>query len=236
MEDIDFYEILQVQPTAEQEVINGAYKKLATKYHPDVNKSPEAIRRMQLINAAYEILGDATKRAEYDRLRVYRSRQTAPGRSGQSDATETEEAIATIIRAIADVLKVAAPAFVSWMQNRSLKAEQVASPPLPSIVYPNPSVTDMFMRGVRVEGTIHHAHTNGIAYIDYGDSTAYGFNNGPHILADNKASYRLNVTLIDLLFNTTYHWRLRYVTEDDQNYFGDDQVFTTDKITSWDTS
>ena len=236
MEDRDFYEVLQVQPSAEPEVITGAYNKLARKYHPDVNKSPDATRRMQLINAAYEVLGDAAKRAEYDRQRASRFTRTAPSSSTQSDAAETEEAITTIIQAVADVLKVAAPAFISWMQQRRQKAEQVASSPMPSIVYPNPSVTYMFWTSTRVEGTIHHAYTNGVAYIDYGYSTAYEFNNGPHILADNKTSYTLKVTLNDLWFNTTYHWRLRYVTEDGQTYIGDDQVFTTDKIPSWDTS
>jgi curved DNA-binding protein CbpA len=62
----DLYEILQVSPKAEQEVIEAAYKRLALKYHPDLNPTPEATRRMQELNAAYAILSDPIRRAEYD--------------------------------------------------------------------------------------------------------------------------------------------------------------------------
>lgn len=71
MEDItpDYYAILQVSPTAEKEVIGAAYRKLAQKYHPDTNKSPEAEEKMKRINAAYEVLSDPDKRAAYDATR-----------------------------------------------------------------------------------------------------------------------------------------------------------------------
>jgi len=46
----DFYKILQVDPAAETEVIAAAYKRLAQKYHPDINQSANATRRMQEIN------------------------------------------------------------------------------------------------------------------------------------------------------------------------------------------
>jgi len=62
----DLYRILQVDPAAEPEIIDVAYKKLALKYHPDVNKSPEAHQRMQEINGAYQILRDPLKRDRYD--------------------------------------------------------------------------------------------------------------------------------------------------------------------------
>lgn len=62
----DYYKTLQVDPSAEQEVIKGAYEKLAKKYHPDVNKAPSASERMKELNQAYEILSDETKRANYD--------------------------------------------------------------------------------------------------------------------------------------------------------------------------
>ena len=73
MEEPDYYKILQIDPGAEQEVIEAAYRRLARKYHPDVNKSPDAIQRMQQINVAYEVLRDPAKRAEYDRARLRRS-------------------------------------------------------------------------------------------------------------------------------------------------------------------
>lgn len=66
-EDIgDFYKILQVDPSAEQEVIEAAYKRLAAKYHPDVNKSADAQTRMQEINRAYQVLSKEESRRQYD--------------------------------------------------------------------------------------------------------------------------------------------------------------------------
>lgn len=62
----DFYKILQVDPAAEPEVIKAAYRRLADKYHPDKNKSPNALEKMQGINEAYSVLGDSTKRTQYD--------------------------------------------------------------------------------------------------------------------------------------------------------------------------
>lgn len=67
----DFYEILQVSPNAEPEVIESAYRRLARKYHPDVNPSPDAEARMKEINEAYEILSDPQKRAMYDAQRGF---------------------------------------------------------------------------------------------------------------------------------------------------------------------
>ena len=61
------YEILQVSPRAEPEVIEAAYRRLARKYHPDVDPNPEATYRMQQINWAYETLRDPIRRARHDR-------------------------------------------------------------------------------------------------------------------------------------------------------------------------
>lgn len=65
----DPYEILQVSPRAEIEVIEAAYRRLARKYHPDTNRSPDATARMKDINWAYDILRDPLERARYDRQR-----------------------------------------------------------------------------------------------------------------------------------------------------------------------
>ena len=73
MADPDYYKILQIDPEAEPEIIEAAYRRLARKYHPDVSKSPDAVQRMQQINVAYEVLRDPAKRAEYDRARLRRS-------------------------------------------------------------------------------------------------------------------------------------------------------------------
>ncbi len=68
MEFKDYYRILGVEPTADAKTISRAYKRLARQYHPDVNKSPGAEERFKEINEAYQVLGDAQKRARYDQM------------------------------------------------------------------------------------------------------------------------------------------------------------------------
>lgn len=68
----DPYKTLQVDSEAEDEVITAAYRRLARKYHPDVAPDPESAARMAGINAAFELIGDPTKRAAYDRDRALR--------------------------------------------------------------------------------------------------------------------------------------------------------------------
>ena len=63
----DLYEVLQVHPAAEPEVIEAAFRRLTRKYHPDLNSSPDATEVMQRLTAAYQILGDPDRRAAYDR-------------------------------------------------------------------------------------------------------------------------------------------------------------------------
>lgn len=64
---IDYYKILGVEQNATQQDIRKAYRRLAKKYHPDVNNSdPDAQRRFQAINEANEVLSDPEKRKKYD--------------------------------------------------------------------------------------------------------------------------------------------------------------------------
>jgi curved DNA-binding protein CbpA len=65
----DLYRLLQVDPEADVEIIGAAYRKLAQRYHPDVADDPDAAARMAAINAAWEVLRDPARRAEYDRSR-----------------------------------------------------------------------------------------------------------------------------------------------------------------------
>jgi len=60
------YETLGVSENASADEIKKAYRKLARKYHPDINKDESAVDKFKEINAAYEVLSDEQKKAQYD--------------------------------------------------------------------------------------------------------------------------------------------------------------------------
>jgi curved DNA-binding protein CbpA len=62
----DYYSILRVPQSAPLEIIRESYKKLALRYHPDKNKSPNATTEFQCLGRAWEVLKDEGKRREYD--------------------------------------------------------------------------------------------------------------------------------------------------------------------------
>ena len=79
----DYYEVLGVPRDASAEDIRRAYRSLARKYHPDVNKDPEAEDRFKEIAEAYEVLRDDEKRERYDRLgQNWKAGQDVSGASG----------------------------------------------------------------------------------------------------------------------------------------------------------
>ena len=81
--EVDFYELLQCERTADAGTIKSAYRKLAIKYHPDKNagcKDSEA--KFKAINEAYDCLKDPQKRAAYDRYGHAAFRQGAGGAGG----------------------------------------------------------------------------------------------------------------------------------------------------------
>ncbi|MCR5262053.1 MAG: DnaJ domain-containing protein [Candidatus Gastranaerophilales bacterium] len=64
----DYYKTLGVDRNATDAQIKSAFRKLARKYHPDVNKDPSAVDKFKEINEAYEVLSDKDKRSRYDSL------------------------------------------------------------------------------------------------------------------------------------------------------------------------
>src|SRR5579864_7671911 len=83
----DYYETLGVPRTSSEKEIHAAFRKLARKYHPDINHDAGAEDRFKEINEAHEVLGDAEKRRKYDELgprwQEYEAWERA-GRPGQN--------------------------------------------------------------------------------------------------------------------------------------------------------
>ncbi|HIE50924.1 MAG TPA: hypothetical protein EYP85_04120 [Armatimonadetes bacterium] len=84
-QQLDYYAILEVSPDADEKAIKAAYRRLAAKFHPDVNPSPEAAERMKLINEAYRVLRNPAWRLSYDQHRGDLVTGLGPRREGAAD-------------------------------------------------------------------------------------------------------------------------------------------------------
>lgn len=114
----NYYQLLQVDPTAEQEAIEAAYQRLAHKYDPQTSMLADAAERMKKIDVAYETLRDPVKRAEYDQLRAAAKPRTksanteivAPGTgaAGQGKARPSGHRTSAILAAVAVLIAVTA--------------------------------------------------------------------------------------------------------------------------------
>ena len=62
----DYYDVLGISKSANETEIKKAYRKMAKKYHPDVNKAPDAEEKFKEVQEAYDVLSDSNKKAAYD--------------------------------------------------------------------------------------------------------------------------------------------------------------------------
>src|ERR1035438_7400099 len=63
---LDYYAVLEIDPSAGIAEVNAAFRRLAWRYHPDRNPAPGATLQFQDINEAHQVLSDPERRAEYD--------------------------------------------------------------------------------------------------------------------------------------------------------------------------
>ena len=87
MRDQNLYELLQVSPNADPEIIQAAYRRLILRYHPDRSSDPNAAEMTQRLNDAYAILSDPARRVAYDSDLRQRTSGSASGAGQTSSRT-----------------------------------------------------------------------------------------------------------------------------------------------------
>jgi len=81
-----WYQVLQLDPAADADIISTVYRRLAQRYHPDRDPSQEAQVRMRELNQAYQVLKDPEQRARYDQELAIRRDRRAGDRSMRTAA------------------------------------------------------------------------------------------------------------------------------------------------------
>jgi curved DNA-binding protein CbpA len=102
----DLYEVLQVHPRAEPEVLRAAYRVLARRYHPDHGGDA---RRMITLNDAWDVLGDPVRRAAYDASRTAPVRRPRPEHQSSTAPTDTPAAAGATAQRTTDVAHAGPP-------------------------------------------------------------------------------------------------------------------------------
>lgn len=128
----DYYKLLQVDVEADPEMIEAAYRRLARRYHPDLNKSPEAAEMMRRLNEAKETLMNAATRRRYDATRgvgwgnwskpqgSYAAGNGASGGAYQNSSSglPSLQMILMVLRLVRPLLLVAAPLLLMVVASR----------------------------------------------------------------------------------------------------------------------
>ena len=137
----DYYAALGLSPTSEDVVIRAAYKALMRRYHPDGNPSAEAAARTRAINAAYAVLSDPGRRAEYDQSRAVGTWVDIPPRPLSGLPSGLFAAAAMLLVLVVALLVVWSPLPMLDPPDRRAPAEgrrmAAADPPLlPEVSHP----------------------------------------------------------------------------------------------------
>ena len=90
MAQADHYKTLGVAPDVEQDAIKKRYRELARKFHPDMNPSPEAAAKFKQVSEAYQVVGDADRRAVYDAERALRQSVPNPVAPRRTNTSATQ--------------------------------------------------------------------------------------------------------------------------------------------------
>lgn len=85
---MNYYEILEVEVDSTSAEIKTAYRKLARKYHPDINKEPDAIEKFKMVTLAYETLSDPIEREKYNILKGIFKKTNSQTKTSSAKAEE----------------------------------------------------------------------------------------------------------------------------------------------------